>query len=60
MVWADLSKKAFESLYNHDGVVEGVVSIMVPVHEFAEEERAELQAQVAKAARTISSMLGHG
>ncbi|MDX1714908.1 MAG: IclR family transcriptional regulator [Halomonas venusta] len=46
-------------LYNHDGVVEGVVSIMVPVHEFAEDERTKLQALVQEAARTISDMLGH-
>jgi len=47
-------------LYNHDGSMEGVVSIMVPVYEVPSEAHSRLQALVAEAAENISSMLGHG
>lgn len=47
-------------LYNQDGAMEGVVSIMVPVHEVPPEQRDQLQDQVAEAAATISAMLGYG
>lgn len=46
-------------LFNHDGEVEGVVSIMVPVHEIPESDRERLRHDVADAARTISNLLGH-
>lgn len=47
-------------LYNHDGAMEGVVSIMVPVHEFPPAARDRLRSHVAEAAASISGMLGHG
>ncbi|MDP3535156.1 IclR family transcriptional regulator [Halomonas sp. M1] len=47
-------------LYNQDGAMEGVVSIMVPVHEIPEDAHGQLQERVAEAAANISSMLGHG
>jgi len=47
-------------LYNHDGSMEGVISIMVPVHEVPAEKRDQLRHCVAEAAGTISAMLGYG
>lgn len=47
-------------LYNYDGSMEGVISIMVPVHEVPPEKRDRLKDQVAEAAATISAMLGYG
>lgn len=46
-------------LYNHDGEVEGVVSIMVPVHEIPEGDRERLRLEVAEAANGISNLLGY-
>lgn len=47
-------------LYNYDGSMEGVISIMVLVHEVPPERRDQLKGQVAEAAATISAMLGYG
>ncbi|MCL7930756.1 IclR family transcriptional regulator [Halomonas llamarensis] len=47
-------------LYNYDGAMEGVVSIMVPVHEVPPAAHNRLQCHVAEAAASISAMLGHG
>lgn len=47
-------------LFNQEGDMEGVVSIMVPVHEIPPDSLGRLQMQVADAATTISNMLGHG
>lgn len=47
-------------LYNHDGAMEGVVGIMVPVHEVPPEAHDRLRSHVADAAASISGMLGHG
>lgn len=46
-------------LFNHDGEVEGVVSIMVPVHEIPESDRDRLRHDVAEAADNISNLLGY-
>ncbi len=46
-------------LYNHEGAIEGVVSIMVPVYDVPPEARDRLQGHVAEAAASISGMLGH-
>lgn len=46
-------------LYNDEGGIEGVVSIMVPVHEIPTEERERLRVLVEEAAATISGLLGH-
>lgn len=46
-------------LYNHDGEIEGVVSIMIPVHEIPTEDRDRLRGHVAEAAATISGLLGY-
>lgn len=46
-------------LFNHGGEVEGVVSIMVPVHEIPESDRDPLRIEVAKAAGIISDLLGY-
>lgn len=47
-------------LYNHDETMEGVVSIMVPLHEVPPDAHDRLQGHVAEAAASISGMLGHG
>ncbi|MDI5987502.1 IclR family transcriptional regulator [Halomonas sp. M4R5S39] len=46
-------------LYNNDGEIEAVVSIMVPMHEIPAEERERLRGQVEEAAATISGLLGY-
>ncbi|MAY71424.1 MAG: IclR family transcriptional regulator [Halomonas sp.] len=46
-------------LFNHDGEVQGVVSIMVPMHEIPESDREPLRLEVARAASSISSLLGY-
>lgn len=46
-------------LFNHDAEIEGVVSIMVPVHEIPPEDRDRLRGHVAEAAATISGLLGY-
>ncbi|GEK46409.1 IclR family transcriptional regulator [Bisbaumannia pacifica] len=46
-------------IYNADGEIEAVVSIMVPVHEIPAEERERLRGHVAEASETISGLLGH-
>lgn len=46
-------------LYNQEGVMEGVVSIMVPVQEIPPGAIDGLKVQVADAATTISNMLGY-
>nr|WP_300310281.1 IclR family transcriptional regulator [Halomonas sp.] len=46
-------------LFNHDGEIEAVVSIMVPVHEIPESDRERLRHDVAEAASNISNLLGY-
>lgn len=46
-------------LFNHDGEVEAVVSIMVPVHEIPPEDRDRLRGYVEEAAATISGLMGY-
>lgn len=46
-------------LYNHDQEVEGVVSIMVPVHEIPPADRDRLRGYVEDTARSISALLGY-
>ncbi|WP_445458696.1 IclR family transcriptional regulator [Halomonas sp. V046] len=46
-------------LFNHEGQTEGVVSIMVPVHQIPESDRDRLRQDVADAAASISSLLGY-
>lgn len=46
-------------VYNSLGDIEGVVSILVPVHEIPTEDREVLRGHVAHAAQSISELLGY-
>ncbi|TGG94253.1 IclR family transcriptional regulator [Natronospirillum operosum] len=46
-------------VFNGQGDIEGVVSILVPVHEIPAEDREPLRAHVEEAAASISGMLGY-
>lgn len=45
-------------VFNSQGEIEGVVSILVPMHEIPAEDREPLREHVEKAATTISELLG--